>query len=278
MRRRNLPPQQSAPPRRRTRRGLPWGKLFLLGLITLLALAWFAPTLIIKSSYRDRLLNSALKDFPGKVTLGSASAGWLSPVEITKASATDAQGEEVVSVAKVKTEKNLFSLLLDRQQIGKIRIEQPHFKLKLRPDGSNLEDLVKPFTESKGSSDPLGYAIEIVDGTVEATYAGSEAKWLLDKLNANIAIPRDKAAPFTAGIKSNVTAIGATPGTVSADVQWQPGSKPARRETLRARPWDGDAAIERTSARTCDTRTAPRWFGCPIVGILECERFARSDR
>lgn len=230
MKRRNISPTPAAAPRRKERRGLPWGKLFLLGLVCLFVLAWFAPTLIVKSGFRDQLLGSALKDFPGKVLIGSASAGWLSPVEVTNVAVTNTQGEEIATVASVRTEKNLLSLALDHQEIGKIVLQQPKLALKLRPDGSNLEDLITPLMknlEGKESSGSIGYSIEIVDGSVEATYAGSEGKWRFEKLNANVAMPRDKASPLTATIKTDVIADGAAPGNLAADVQWQSEPKGA---------------------------------------------------
>src|SRR5688572_23335855 len=115
-RRRRFASSPSSPPptsRPRSRRGLPWGKLFLLGLISLLVLAWFAPTIVMNTGLRDRFLKPALKDFPGSVAIGSASAGWLSPIEIKGASAFDAKGQEVLTASSVRTQKNLFSLLLD---------------------------------------------------------------------------------------------------------------------------------------------------------------------
>ncbi len=244
MSRRNFTPPPSPAPRSRSRRGLPWGKLFLLGLIGVLALAWFAPMIVMKTSLRDRVLKTALQGFPGRVVIGSASAGWLSPIELKGASAVDGQSQEVLTVASVRTEKNLLSLLLDRQHIGTIRIEQPKLKLVLRPDGSNVEDLLKPWLDREKSSSPIGLAVEIIDGSVEATHAGSAVKWQLDKLNANVAIPQSKVSPLTARITTNIAAAGAAPGTLAADVQWQSAPTTTADGPGASAPAQGTATIQ----------------------------------
>ena len=97
------PPHEK--PRVAERRGLPWGKLFLLFLLGLLALGWFAPAIIVKSSWRDKVVAEAMQGFPGKIAIGSASAGWLSPIELTETSAFDAQGQEVLTIGSIRTEK-----------------------------------------------------------------------------------------------------------------------------------------------------------------------------
>ena len=49
-------------------------------LVLLLALVWFAPAIIARTTLRDKIVGMALKDFNGTVQSGGASMGWLSTV------------------------------------------------------------------------------------------------------------------------------------------------------------------------------------------------------
>lgn len=219
MSRRKFASTPHQPSRESEGRGLPWGKIFLFLLLGLVALAWFAPAIIVKSSWRDRAIGSALQGFPGKIAIGSASAGWLSPIELRDTSTYDAKGEEVLKVASIRTEKNLFSLLLDRRDVGTIRVEQPNLKLELRPDGSNIEDLVNPWLAAQKSTTPIGFAVEIIDGTIEGSQSDGPSKWRLDRVNAAIKLPPERDST-TARIKTEIVTEGASAGNLSADVQW----------------------------------------------------------
>lgn len=201
------------------RRGLPWGKLFLLFLLGIAALAWFAPSIIVKSSWRDKVVASAMQGFPGRIAIGSASAGWLSPIELTDTSAFDAQGQEILTISSIRTGKNLFSLLLDHREIGTVRVEQPKLKLELRPDGSNVEDLVNPWLAAQKSSTPVGFGIEIVDGSVEGANADGSSKWRLDRINTEIKIPVDRKST-TVRAKTEIATEGSPAGSLIADIQW----------------------------------------------------------
>lgn len=221
MSRRNFSPIEESSPRS-SRRGMPWGKLFLLGLLGIIALAWFAPTIVMKTGLRDTLLKTALKDFPGTVAVTSASAGWLSSVEVRGASAFDAQGQEVLTIASARTQKTLFSLLMDQQELGVIRIEQPKLNLVLRADGSNLEDLLKPWLQAETSSTPIGCGIEIVDGSIEVTSVDGGAPWRLDQFHSTVNVPRDRTASWSAQMKSGIATAKAPPGSVALDLHWEP--------------------------------------------------------
>lgn len=205
-------------PVKRRRRGLPWGKLFLFFLVVLVALAWFAPNIVVRTPLRDTLLGMALKDFPGTVTVGTVSAGWLSPVVMEEATAFDATGKDVLTVGAVRTQKNLFSLLLDTQDIGTVRVERPVVKLILRPDGTNLEDLLAPWLNQEGPSRPLGCGIEVTEGVIEATAADGKPLWRLEQIESSFTKPRDPAAAWLAKVK---TAVTGSPGNLAVDLNWQ---------------------------------------------------------
>lgn len=217
---------QRAPQRRP--RPLRWRPLLLIVLFGSLLLVWFAPTILMGTAIRDSLLRYALSDFPGQISISSASAGWLSPLSINKVVVYDAQGAEVATALALQTEKNLFSLVLDCSQLGVIRVQQPRVNLVLRDDGSNVEDLLRPLFQEQSSSKKVGCVIEILDGAIAGKYAGKAieptAVWSVEKLNATINVPQNQTAPMGARLKAEVAVAKQPPGQLALNAQWQPSA------------------------------------------------------
>ena len=115
--------------------------------------------------------------------------------------------------------KNLFSLLLDHREIGTIRVEQPKLKLELRPDGSNVEDLVNPWLAAQKPSTPIGFGVEIIDGSIEGASLDGSSKWRLDRVNAEVKLPADRKST-TVRVKTEIATEGSPAGNLLADVQW----------------------------------------------------------
>ena len=71
---------------RTKRRRWPW--ILLLLLIVL----FFLPNVIAKTGLKQQALDYALADFDGRVTVKSASFGWLQPITLGQIEAVDATG------------------------------------------------------------------------------------------------------------------------------------------------------------------------------------------
>src|SRR5262245_19595397 len=100
------PAEKSAPaPSKRKRR-------LLLGAAALVVLlVWLAPMIVARTPLVDSLLTGALDGYPGRITTHRASLGWFSPVELSGVELQNGQGESLLSIAAVRTDKSLLGLL-----------------------------------------------------------------------------------------------------------------------------------------------------------------------
>src|SRR5262249_38828580 len=97
------------------------------GIVMLLLLAvsvYFAPWVVANTPLRDWALRSALK-LDGSVSLGSVSLSWFSSVVAENIEIRDTQGEALLEVATISTDKPLVGLLLDYSDLGQIHVGQP---------------------------------------------------------------------------------------------------------------------------------------------------------
>ena len=198
----------------------------LLGLVlAVLALIWIAPSLIGYPRVRQNLLKSLIPDYPGSVEMESARLGWFHPVEIQKLSCRDAQNQPMLSVARVATDRSLWSLISASADLGTIRIEQPQLEVTLHERGSNLQDAIaavlKQFPATSTASEPIAYRLEIHGGRLVVIEPQSQQRWVLDDLNLSAAIPASLTDPIAVQITATFPE-STPPGTLKAQLNLRP--------------------------------------------------------
>jgi len=158
--------------------------LFVVGLV-FGVVVWFMPSLLLNSPLKDQLLGTVTDGLDGRVSIGWVSAGWLSPIVARDLVWLDSDGELVLEAESVGTDRSLGSLLMDRQQLGHVRIGRLRLKLVSRSDGSNLEDAVQPwFDRPSQSTSPVTCTVEIVDGQIDVSDHVSNKAWSVTRVNA----------------------------------------------------------------------------------------------
>jgi hypothetical protein len=155
-------------------------------LLALLVAAWFAPAMIARSSLRHRIVEFVLPELRAKTTISQASLGWLSPVVLRGVTLADADGETLLHVEKFETSRSLLSLLIGRtNDVGTLTFTRPIANVKLRPGGSNLEDILEPVFESPGGGS--GMTVRVSDGRIAWTKAdGTPSSSSFQNLSATI--------------------------------------------------------------------------------------------
>ncbi len=187
----------SAPRKRRTGR---W--LVLLALLA--ATLWFLPLILCKTPLLNWAIRWGAKDLNGTVTVRSASVGWLSPLQLEDVEVKDNEGKPVLSIAALRGNRTLVSLVRDYTDLGSYEIQKPKLAILLRDTGSNLEDLLanylapKPKTEeSTSSSSKFAFAIRIIDGAVSITDQVTGRGWQAEKLNVGFDMSQGPDGPAT---------------------------------------------------------------------------------
>ena len=186
----------------RASKGWRW-KVWLIAALVLVAAA---PTIVCKTPLRNVVTAAALGKAPiqGQVTTGSLSVGWFAPLVVSDIEVCDRDGQVLATVAELSLTKSLLGLLLDRTDLGRLRLDRPSIALRLRDDGSNLED-VFPNLTAKASTDvgkavevvaehakqsPVAVEIEINDGEVALFDVAANREWKFQGVKLHLVRPQ----------------------------------------------------------------------------------------
>ncbi len=167
----------------------------LVVLALLLALLYFTPNLLALTSFRNVPLGVVFEGIEGTITSGSASLGWFSPVVYRDVEIRDREGELVLTVAEVTSEKTVGQLLADRSQLGGWTIDRPQVFAVARADGSNLEDVFLPWWNLP-SSGPTAIALQVTGGELLVQDTAIGGKWQIAALKATFVKPLNDDEPI----------------------------------------------------------------------------------
>jgi hypothetical protein len=155
-----------------------------------------APSIVAEvPELRQEVVRFLLPGFEGHVEFGKVSLGWNSPIRCTNVVVHDSAGDKFLEVGGLVSESTLWELLRDYQHAGRFTAEHPTLTLALRADGSNVEDALAPLLAGEGESDPIGFIVEVREGTVVVTdvEANHNVQW--DHVDFTWEQPFDPAAP-----------------------------------------------------------------------------------
>lgn len=208
-------------PKRRLRRW-PWMILLLL-----LVGVFFLPNIVARTSLKQAAIDYLLADFNGKVSVDNLSLGWLSPIKISGISASDPQGQPLVTAGQVTTSKPLYSFLLD-SNYGEVTIARPTVYLQLRPDGSNLEDALAKLMAP--SDPPVAFfklpmmTIKCIEGVANINSTVTNEKWTIDSFTA-VARTSTDGIPLSVEAQCQFTSEGNPIGGFAMNCQVDAGSE-----------------------------------------------------
>lgn len=190
-------------------------------LVAFLVVVLLLPNIIGWLGLHQRGINWALQDFQGTVNVGNASLGWFQSIELTDIAANDPAGFPLATFQKIKTDQPLYAFLTGNSY-GEIDIFQPVLHVKLREDGSNLEDaaakyiamsqpspLQKP--DANKATEPFELpqmTLRIHEGAANIATDSSDQVWQIDSLSAVAAVATNEAtneAPLAATMQCRVS-------------------------------------------------------------------------
>jgi hypothetical protein len=183
----------------------------------LVAAGWLLPGIAAHTPLLAWGIRKAARLDGGSVSVRSASLGWLAPVTIEGVEIRDAQGQPLLDLAGLSSEKPLWQILGSPSAPGSFRLEKPKLTVLLREDGSNLEDLLARFRTTEAAGPRPGLALEIVDGTVTVVDCRTHERWDLEKVQLALDISPELTLPE----KIELTAAVA-PGRLSVQCHVRP--------------------------------------------------------
>ncbi|MFV0444337.1 MAG: hypothetical protein ACK5Q5_12275 [Planctomycetaceae bacterium] len=233
------------PPKRRPLAGLASRLFWVIALVT--AFAAMLPTLIGGTALRQQLLPLARPGLPKDAAIGSVELGWFSPVVLRDISIPDLSGRPLLRISEVRTDRPLWELATTPGDIGRVSIDQLELAVIVRPDGSNLADLLQHLEQTTpGRSRPRARLechnsqLSMVDLQGAVLLACNQIELLYDDL-------RQGDAPAQARIAA-VTTAPTTAGRVDAAAEWRPAEAEAEligpgTVQLKLQQWPLDPAL-----------------------------------
>jgi hypothetical protein len=166
-------------------------------LIGLLVLVWFAPSVVARTGLRNALARRAANKLHGSLEIGSASLGWLSPVELRQLVLRDAQGRVVATLPRLTSSKSLLALLWSPTELGDIHLEQPTLEVVIENASTNLEDVLEAYWRDDSPTPARPQVqIRLTEGQLRLRDAGSGQAGELQGITATVAIPAAVAEPI----------------------------------------------------------------------------------
>src|SRR5689334_14433725 len=133
--------------RRRSRaRSIRGGRIkakFLTLFVLLLIVVGVLPIIVAKTPLRNTLISSALPPGTVSVTIGDASLNWFGGPSLSTVEVKDTKGDSLLAAESIKVDRTPLQLVLNSHELGTIQIVRPVIHVKVRPDGSNLEDILQ---------------------------------------------------------------------------------------------------------------------------------------
>ncbi len=257
--------------RRIVRRRWLFGILPFLVLAT--ALVATAPTIVANTGLLHKILSAALVDFDGRITVGSASLGWLSPVAVRDIVAVDSSGSPLAQVPSLRSQRSLLSLIWNRRDPGGFQVETPAIFLSLRPDGSNWEDALSNYLDQPGGGDTVErFHVKVTGATVQVQDA-SAGDWKLEDLDLDLSMSQREGPWLAMRVESDVRYGGAAPGRITAELVCQAAEDPT--QTLGA----GQLVLQVANLSLSPVNSVLRRAGLDVelAGITSAEGECRWD-
>lgn len=243
-------------PASRLRRGGLWG---LCAAGTFALFMWLAPAVVGSRLVWPRLVAYLARDLDGQVSTGSVSLGWFSPVVIHDVTVESRQGERLAEVGAVRTDRWLLSLLLDRGDLGVVRLEQPRLSLTVRGGGSNWEDVLGQLLSRESGGAEVRGTIEIADGQIELLDEVPVRHGRLHSIEARFVLPEGEAQRGTAHLTRCLVQTPDHDGSCVAEAAWQ----------LVNGEWQASAAtqLENVSLTLCSYVARRLGFDWDVRGV-----------
>ncbi len=230
--------------KRRTKRRY---MVFMVLMIGLAALLITAPSIITSRAVLLPLIDKYAGIAPLKVDFVKLKAGWLTPISVEGLQVLDGNGQAVIKIGAITTEKNLISWISSSRNIGTIAIRDVDLDVAVQDGKTNIERAIEPLLASNStpsepvppatSSSPMSGRIELTNARIVLRDNLHPDAWLVSIPTFKTELP---AADQIVGPSQLSVAIadstGTKSGTIAADV--------AEAMTPEGRSFNVRAAVE----------------------------------
>lgn len=171
---------------------------------------WAVPIVLVETPVRDIPLSMALKGINGHIRSHGAIWNWTGPIEYRSITLTDADDRVVGHIPKISMSRGLIALGLDWlcggvYDLGTIKIVGANVLVEVRPEGSNLEDILNPWIFAKNTVQDIQskqntmsdvhFSVEMIDTSVELVDVPRNDSWRLTDVLASVTFHPSETAP-----------------------------------------------------------------------------------
>ncbi|MCY2966635.1 MAG: hypothetical protein NT069_23900, partial [Planctomycetota bacterium] len=222
-----------------------WKRNALFVAMGLFALIAAGPTIVAWSPLRHDLPRTRMRGFTGKIEVGSASLAWFGPAVLRDVRFFDQDGEPFLTVESTQDDRSIVSRLLHPNQRPRLYTSKPVITLRLRADGSNLQDALLPVLEYEGKRARKPVEFESVGGVLKIldTVTGRSAEW--NDIRLAILNPPGKDTEHTLELTSH-PANGSADDGLNVNATWQeprPGDPLSADVTIRGNGLPLESAV-----------------------------------
>jgi hypothetical protein len=213
-------------------------------LLVLLMLAAIIVGLLPKIVAKTPLLNAALAaTMPTnqlRMAAGGASLGWFTAPSLSHVTLRDAAGDTLFTAESIRIDRTPANLILNSRDLGAVEVVRPAIYLKLRGDGSNLEDAIrqaladvaaditKP-TPTESATPPVAVALHVVEGTLFVEDTTSGRQWRVQSLDLEYDTRQMNGSLGLGKLSGQIVDAGADGGALTAAGQFALASQPVDR-------------------------------------------------
>ncbi|MEZ6069347.1 MAG: hypothetical protein R3C10_03540 [Pirellulales bacterium] len=189
----------------------------LVALVALLVA--LLPTVVAKTPLRDWAVRQATTDLNGRVTVSQARFGWFGGQSLGDVAVYGADDQQVARIKTVSLDDGLLKLILNRSQLGTVRIERPELHVVVGKDFTNIERLLQDMVDvdeeaevREAEGPQFALQLEIVDGRIDLEDTINRESWTIDQVNATCTV--GGAAAGDVNLKLTALVPSAEPGTL----------------------------------------------------------------
>lgn len=154
------------------------------------------PTIVAKTPLRNAILAYFLPSDGPRISVGEATLGWFTAPSLASIDIRDAAGEPLATIESIRIQRTPWSLASNWRDLGEIEVQRPTLYVTVRPDGSNVEDVInalqlKPAQPGAGAgpaaaqraAEPLAASLRVVDGTIFLAETATDRRWRASNLS-----------------------------------------------------------------------------------------------
>ena len=130
------------------------------------------PWIISKTSLRQKIVPWAVPELKGECSIGTASFGWFSPIQLDDVSLEDSESKPLLTGATVHFDRTLFELLVEGVGGATLTISDAQIHLVADESSTNWERALETLLAQPASKVPVpAITVKLEKGIVNLAFA-----------------------------------------------------------------------------------------------------------